>query len=70
MSGLPPAAVLTDIEGTTTPIAFVRDVLFPFARAALPEFLDAHAGEAPVAAELAEIRKMVPGQPELQQQRV
>jgi enolase-phosphatase E1 len=26
-------AVLLDIEGTTTPIAFVHDVLFPFARA-------------------------------------
>ncbi len=30
---LPPAAVITDIEGTTTPIAFVRDTLFPYARA-------------------------------------
>ena len=28
-------AVLLDIEGTTTPIAFVHDVLFPFARAHL-----------------------------------
>jgi enolase-phosphatase E1 len=32
-------AVLLDIEGTTTPIAFVSDVLFPFARAHLTEFL-------------------------------
>jgi enolase-phosphatase E1 len=32
-------AVLLDIEGTTTPIAFVHDVLFPFARAHLHEFL-------------------------------
>jgi enolase-phosphatase E1 len=30
---IPPAAILTDIEGTTTPIAFVHDVLFPYARA-------------------------------------
>ena len=66
MSGLPPAAVLTDIEGTTTPIAFVRDVLFPFAREALPGFLSARAGDEAVAAELAEVRKMVPGQPELE----
>ncbi|HEX7182826.1 MAG TPA: acireductone synthase [Thermoanaerobaculia bacterium] len=31
---LPPGirAVLTDIEGTTTPLSFVLDVLFPFAR--------------------------------------
>jgi enolase-phosphatase E1 len=31
--------VLLDIEGTTTPIAFVYDVLFPFARRHLREFL-------------------------------
>ena len=34
------AAVLTDIEGTTSSIAFVRDVLFPYARAHLPRFID------------------------------
>jgi enolase-phosphatase E1 len=28
-----------DIEGTTTPISFVHDVLFPYARARIPEFL-------------------------------
>jgi enolase-phosphatase E1 len=32
-------AILLDIEGTTTPIAFVYDVLFPFARRHLREFL-------------------------------
>ncbi len=31
----PPLAVLTDIEGTTTSIAFVYDVLFPYAAARL-----------------------------------
>jgi enolase-phosphatase E1 len=31
--------VLLDIEGTTTPIAFVYDVLFPYARAAVHAFL-------------------------------
>ncbi|MDD2794986.1 acireductone synthase [Acidocella sp.] len=40
---LPPAAVLTDIEGTTTPIAFVHRVLFPYARARLAAFCAAHA---------------------------
>ena len=39
---LPPAAILTDIEGTTTPIAFVHKVLFPYARARLPAFIAAH----------------------------
>ena len=28
--------VVLDIEGTTTPISFVYDVLFPFARRGLP----------------------------------
>jgi enolase-phosphatase E1 len=36
-------AVLLDIEGTTTPLAFVHDVLFPFARTALPGWCRAHA---------------------------
>lgn len=43
-------AVLLDIEGTTTPIAFVHEVLFPFARARLHQYLTAHAGSADVAA--------------------
>jgi 2,3-diketo-5-methylthio-1-phosphopentane phosphatase len=34
--------VVLDIEGTTTPIAFVHDVLFPYARAQLREFLSAN----------------------------
>lgn len=35
-------AVLTDIEGTTSSISFVKDVLFPYARRALPGFVAAH----------------------------
>ena len=34
--------VLLDIEGTTTPITFVHDVLFPYARNHLREYLDGH----------------------------
>jgi enolase-phosphatase E1 len=32
-------AVLTDIEGTTSSLAFVKDILFPYARNALPSFV-------------------------------
>lgn len=32
-------AILTDIEGTTSSISFVKDVLFPYARRALPAFV-------------------------------
>ncbi len=53
-------AVLLDVEGTTTPIAFVRDVLFPFARARLPDLLRTRAGDPAVAAELAAVRDAAP----------
>jgi enolase-phosphatase E1 len=35
-------AILTDIEGTTSSLAFVKDVLFPYARDALPAYVRAH----------------------------
>lgn len=35
-------AVVTDIEGTTSSISFVKDVLFPYAREHLPRFVAAH----------------------------
>jgi len=56
------AAVLLDIEGTTTPISFVHEVLFPFARTHLPSLLVGRSEEPEIAAELAEIRRLVPGQ--------
>ena len=36
--------ILLDIEGTTTPIAFVTDTLFPYARTHLPHYLAQQAG--------------------------
>ena len=35
--------IVTDIEGTTSSISFVKDVLFPYAYEALPDFLLDHA---------------------------
>ncbi|HET6434251.1 MAG TPA: acireductone synthase [Xanthomonadaceae bacterium] len=37
--------ILTDIEGTTSSISFVKDVLFPYARRELPRFVRAHGDE-------------------------
>lgn len=37
--------ILTDIEGTTSSISFVKDVLFPYARRALPAFVRARGQE-------------------------
>jgi enolase-phosphatase E1 len=36
-------AIVTDIEGTTSSIDFVKDVLFPYARKRLPAFVETHA---------------------------
>jgi enolase-phosphatase E1 len=40
-----PQAILTDIEGTTSSISFVHDVLFPYATSALPSFIREHRDE-------------------------
>jgi enolase-phosphatase E1 len=37
-------AILLDIEGTTTPVAFVTEVLFPYARRVLRSHLEQHGG--------------------------
>lgn len=57
------STILTDIEGTTTPIAFVHEVLFPYARARLAEFCAAHRDEPDVAAALKAARELA-GHPE------
>src|ERR1051326_3511381 len=45
-------AILTDIEGTTTDIAFVHKILFPYARSRLRDFVREHAGDPAVRAQL------------------
>ncbi len=51
-------AILTDIEGTTSSLSFVKDVLFPYARERLAAFVDSHAREPSVRHELAEVAKL------------
>ena len=53
-----PRAIVTDIEGTTTPIAFVHETLFPYARAALPDFLTGTPRPPEVESALAEARAL------------
>ena len=38
-------AIVTDIEGTTSSLAFVKDVLFPYARANLADYVRGNSGE-------------------------
>jgi enolase-phosphatase E1 len=59
-----PKAVVTDIEGTTSSIAFVKDVLFPFARKHLAEYIATHGQRSDVRQCLSDARTLV-GEPGL-----
>jgi enolase-phosphatase E1 len=50
-------AILTDIEGTTSSIAFVHETLFPFARAKMKEFVEEHQEREDVACQLRAARQ-------------
>ena len=52
-------AIVTDIEGTTTSISFVADVLFPYARERIAQFVVDHAQEPEVSAEIAAVRDII-----------
>ena len=51
-------SLLLDIECATTPISFVYEVLFPFARRRVETFLHEHGDEEPVAADLRELERL------------
>lgn len=53
----PVRTLLLDIEGTTTPLAFVHDRLFPYTRSHVKEFLEQHRASADVGADLAGLRQ-------------
>ncbi|MCM3901272.1 MAG: acireductone synthase [Pyrinomonadaceae bacterium] len=48
--------ILLDIEGTTTPIAFVHEALFPYARSRVSNYLAEHSDTAETLADLAKLR--------------
>lgn len=52
------SAILTDIEGTTTSLAFVQDVLFPYSREHMAEFVAGHNGDPEIAPLLDEVRNL------------
>ncbi len=53
-------AIVTDIEGTTSALSFVKHVLFPYARQRLPAFVHEHAHEPTVRAILDDARHEAP----------
>ena len=52
-------AIITDIEGTTTSLAFVKEVLFPYARAHLATYVSHHHNTVALAAPLHEVRQLM-----------
>ena len=55
-------AIVTDIEGTTSSLSFVKDVLFPYARKELPDFVKQHKAETEIASILNDVAQIV-GEP-------
>ena len=49
--------ILTDIEGTTSAISFVHEVLFPYARQHMRRFVDSEGGREDVQALLRDVRR-------------
>jgi enolase-phosphatase E1 len=45
-------AIVTDIEGTTSSLSFVKDVLFPYARQRIGDYVHEHAAQPAVRAQL------------------
>ncbi|MDL5591077.1 acireductone synthase [Bacillus subtilis] len=66
---MPIKAILTDIEGTTSAVSFVFEVLFPYAARHLPGFVSEHATE-PAVAEQVEAVRRESGEPEASVERV
>jgi len=62
-------AIVTDIEGTTSSISFVADVLFPYAATHLSAYVMAHESESAVAEVLNEVRREI-GRPDASIQEV
>jgi enolase-phosphatase E1 len=57
--------LLLDIEGTTTPISFVHEVLFPYARSRVKDFLAANWHYAEVISDVALLRQEQAAEPEV-----
>jgi len=56
-------AILTDIEGTTSSIAFVKEVLFPYAEEKLPQWLKDNRHVPAVSKQLAAVAKAIDSPP-------
>ena len=51
--------IVTDIEGTTSALSFVKDVLFPYSRQSMAEFVRQHKEESVVRVQLDSVKQVV-----------
>ncbi len=56
-------AVLTDIEGTTSSLSFVKEILFPYSKSKLKKFVAKHSHDPQVRNILAEVQEIERGDP-------
>ncbi|RLJ71404.1 acireductone synthase [Hydrogenivirga caldilitoris] len=56
-------AILTDIEGTTSSLSFVKEVLFPYSKKKLRDFVRKHPDDPEVQRILREVQEIEPGNP-------
>ena len=52
-------AILTDIEGTCTSLSFVKQTLFPYARARIADYVKQHRNDSEIASQLAAVRTLM-----------
>lgn len=64
-----PRAILTDIEGTTSAISFVHEVLFPYASRELADFVRTHVSD-PAVAEILQDAREEAGEPDAETERI
>ncbi|WGS86057.1 acireductone synthase [Methylomonas sp. UP202] len=57
-------AIVTDIEGTSSSLSFVKDVLFPYARTHLADYVASHADEPQVRTLLDDVARLMGGTPD------
>ncbi|WP_426991846.1 acireductone synthase [Methylomonas sp. CM2] len=57
-------AIVTDIEGTTSSLSFVKEVLFPYARTHLADYVASHADEPQVRTLLDDAAQLMGGTPD------
>jgi enolase-phosphatase E1 len=63
------SAIVTDIEGTTTSLSFVKDILFPYAEINLPDYVKKHALNPQVLSVCNAVRAEM-GEPQASQNRI